>query len=142
MKRFLSVIIVMASLAVLAGCTKSRSYTTRCADLEVRGFVKDADGRGLGSLTVTIAHTTKDVTEYTYTSEDVLTTAPDGSFSKVYMEFYPPYTNLKLTVSDPSGIYQDKTVLLLNVIYQNAEGLYEGYGLADFKDIKLYLKNN
>lgn len=140
MKRLYHLFLVAAIAASLASCSKGRNYTSPCADLEVRGVITNADGAGLGSMNVCIAHTVKGSDEYTYTSEDVITTSADGSFLKTYSEFHPKYTNLKLMVSDPSGKYRDKTVFYTNLVYYDADGLYEGFCQIDFSTVTLYPK--
>lgn len=144
MKRLLYIVLVVAFAAAAVSCEKSekrKEYTSPCADLEVKGVVKDDNGAALSSMTVRIAHTDKNSSEYTFTTDDVVRTSSDGTFSNKYTEFYPPYTNLALTVTDPSGTYKDKTVYYKNLIYDDAYGLYEGSCSVDFGTITLYKKN-
>lgn len=141
MRKFQYFILAVAVALIAASCGKDdggKKYTSPCADLEVKGVIMSVSGAALPSMKVTIAHTVKGSTSYTSSAEDVVTTAADGSFYKKYVEFYPPYDNLELIVTDPAGKYKEKRVYFNNLYYDDARGLYEGFAVADFQTIKVY----
>lgn len=140
MKKSVYIVLAVSLALLLSGCDKGekkKEYTSPCADLEVKGSVTDMNGRPLGSMTVTIAHVSSGSTTYTSSSDDVVQTSTTGAFSKKYTEFYPPFTDLQITVTDAGGVYRTKTVYVRNVTYSGAYGLYAGSASADVGTVKL-----
>ena len=145
MRRIAYVFLLAAVTVSAVSCDKTsgrKQYDSPCADLTVRGQICDiSDGSAVGSVTVTIAHKTAGATEYSYSEADVVTATSSGVFEKTYTEYYPYYTDLEVTVTDPSGGYVSKKTYYNNLIYTDGYDLYHGTCTADFGIIKLR-KNN